>query len=98
MNWSIESNRPPLAGTGAVIRVDGEEVRRVRGFSTEGGWVRAVCLENCTGWEGRPHALEADDRYLCEKFLRGEVTVDWPDGPPRWLEPIVREMGWEPPE
>lgn len=101
MRWNVQENDPPIAMTGAVVRVDGEEVPRVTAFDTEGGWVTAHCLDGHTGHPGQAHLNPHDptESTVCSIRIEGRVTVDWPDGgPPHWLEPMLRERGWEPPE
>lgn len=100
MQWDVLENRPPLAMTGAVIKCDGRPVDHVRAFNTDEGWLEACCLRGHghPEWSGRKHVDPSDSTKVCTYVRRGEVTVEWPEGPPEWLEPVLRNLGWEPPE
>ena len=76
MKWDHTTNDPPIMGAGCSILLNGERIRKVRAFDTEEGWARVLCLDDHSGQGGHIHLNPENPTELCEKLLRGVVTVE----------------------
>lgn len=73
MRWEYGIDPP---GPARRILLDGEAIPKVRGFDTDEGWVRALCLEDHTGEGGRIHFDRENPGAVCEWVRHGVVTVE----------------------
>lgn len=71
MKWNVHDDSPPLVGRGAHIFLDGEELRDVRAFDTEAGWVAVLVLN-----EKGQAQVDASGNEVLEETLHGTVTIE----------------------
>lgn len=80
MNWNVEVNDPPLAGTGHTVYVDGEEMRGVVALDVDEGWVERHRKD-----ESGKHILTGDGTAVATEVVRGVVSIFGPDGRLKWM-------------
>lgn len=77
--WRVGSGRDDLIGTGLRVLVKGLEVRGVRAYDVDQGWVEKIC-RTCRE-DGQVHPSE-DGARVCTEWVAGSVQLIAPEGSP----------------